>query len=65
MMSCYMIFICFLIKTMSFLYDFSMIFDQHNEFFHKENNLEIKELANISKKMRLRQRSEGREAQRK
>ena len=27
-----------------------MIFDQHNEFFHKEHNLEIKELAKSQKK---------------
>ena len=27
-----------------------MIFDQHNEFFHKKNNLEIKELAKSQKK---------------
>ena len=46
------------------LYDFYMTFDQNNEFFHKENNLEIKVLGK-SQKRRLRQRSEGREAQRK
>ena len=33
-----------------FLYDFNMIFYQHNEFFDKDNNLEIKELAKSQKK---------------
>ena len=33
-----------------FVYDFSMTFDQNNEFFHKENNLEIKELSKSQKK---------------
>ena len=46
------------------LYDCSMIFDQNNKLFHKENNLEIKVLQKSQKK-RLRQRSAGREAQRK
>ena len=41
-----------------------MIFNQKQRIFHKENNLEIKELQKYRKK-RLRQRSEGREAQRK
>ena len=47
------------------LYDLYMMFDQHYEFFHKENNLEMKVLQKDRKKRRLRQRSEGREAQRK
>ena len=46
--------------------DCYMYFDQHIEFSYKENNLEIHVLQNIDKEnKRLRQRSEGREAQRK
>ena len=33
-----------------FLYDFNMTFYQNNEFFDKEHNLEIKELAKSQKK---------------
>ena len=32
------------------LYDFYMNFDQNNELFHKENNLEIKVLQQSQKK---------------
>ena len=64
-MSFYMIFICFFYQHNEFLYDLYMTLDQNNEFFHKENNLEIKELDKSRKKRRLRQRSAGREAQRK
>ena len=49
-----------------FLYDLYMMFDQKQRIFHKENNLETKELQTYRKqKRRLRQRSQGREAQRK